>query len=785
MRGFLRLAIGINLTFILISCSKPKTEVEVVEVPEEKEANTPDNSSDDRLANLVSQLKTGNPTKRQSAIDGIIALKSNTDPIPPLLESLKDPTAAEIGKRYPGSLQSTREASVKALLGIGPKGEKALVEKGFPILKEGLRDSKPNVREHTAYAISLIGKSAKPLAPDIIPLTSDTILEVRISAYTALEAIKEVPDIPILKLLRHSDPKIVNDAAESLRWLRPSSSEAVTLLVAALKDTELEKKDEALSRFVREVAADALGRMGDKAKSAIPDLIDLIKRTTAEDLTKILKSPLPKSRTIESAAMRALRGMGKQVVPSLIPVLKDTNPAARWQIATMLEAMGSDAKEALDPLVEALQAEKEAFYVVRATACAHLQIGGDPEKPLLVLSNLLKNEDPEVRGGTVSILNRYGRKAAPLVEQIIPLLDDEKESIRREAVDVLRRIGLAAKSAVPALIKKLDDTNPDNQRRVLLVLSRFGPETTGAIPAVKKALISNNAELQEVALSLIKNLGPLAKDALPELIQLLEKETNSTKVLAIIDAIGEMSSSAKKASTALIPLTQSKDLSIRSAAILGLGRIQASDSDTLTRLTEAAQKDSFGSIRIAALKSFAMIGPEAKSAIPVLESLAKSNSPETKLWAVTALVKMNVKPEENTVIVLNAIKDTNKNNRPAQMIALDTLEYLGSNAKSIVPNLREMLKDRTPSSSEKGAKQIRQKAALALGYLGESANPTIPSIVELLKDKDPSVRRSAIESLRQLGPIAREAIQPLQEMVNQDRELGELAESAIERMQDN
>jgi uncharacterized protein (UPF0147 family) len=79
------------------------------------------------------------------------------------------------------------------------------------------------------------------------------------------------------------------------------------------------------------------------------------------------------------------------------------------------------------------------------------------------------------------------------------------------------------------------------------------------------------------------------------------------------------------------------------------------------------------------------------------------------------------------------------------------LGHLGKAAKPFVPDILNLLKDKTIDPG------VRRNAAEALSNLGDAAQPLVPDIANLLKDKtvEPTVRRSAAEILSYLGEAAK------------------------------
>ena len=135
-------------------------------------------------------LKTGRADARRDAADALAELaEEDAEVVPALVELLRDKSNAGPGKTLAAQVSSTREAAVVALLRCGPTGEAALRDKGYPILRDGLADPSPAVREHTAYTIGLLGPKAKTLAPDLQKLCTNPDARVRGAAFDALRSV--------------------------------------------------------------------------------------------------------------------------------------------------------------------------------------------------------------------------------------------------------------------------------------------------------------------------------------------------------------------------------------------------------------------------------------------------------------------------------------------------------------------------------------------------------------------------------------------------------------------
>ncbi len=98
-------------------------------------------------------------------------------------------------------------------------------------------------------------------------------------------------------------------------------------------------------------AIQAIGEIGPQGKEAIPILIETIRETRNRD------------KRILIACNHALLGMGKEIVPYMIALLKDDDWEMRCGSAWMLGKLGPDAKDAIPALTEALNDSSEAVRI--------------------------------------------------------------------------------------------------------------------------------------------------------------------------------------------------------------------------------------------------------------------------------------------------------------------------------------------------------------------------------------------------------------------------------------
>jgi len=747
-------------------------------------------AADNDLAQLSADLKSPTSSRRNAAIERAAVLDAQgVDVIPTLLEVLKDLTAGELGGTRAAIATSSREAAVLALLNLKTKGSKALQDHGLKTLEEGLSDPRPNVREHTANAIGMVGPDAARSGPALTQLCADKDPQVRSAAYAALERIKSVPAEPILKLLRHADPNVAADAATALSWLKPTGPATVAALLDALKREATDKDDPATVSYVRNAAAEALAAAGKGSEAAVPALVDLILKARVEDVERMSR-PARVTGTGEdlSGPVLALRRIGGPAVPAVVPLLKNEQAIIRYQAAAVLGGMGPVGAPALPDVLSALDAERGLptgqMYVFEELATAALNLGGDPEKITTPVVALLANEEEGVRYGAARLIARIGRRAAAAAPKLIELLNDPVVPVQIAAADALGSIGPAAKRATGVLAKKVEADDVDLARAATRSLRAFGPAAASAVPALARVLNSTDQNFCIEVARALAAIGPDATGAVPALVkQLTDPQTPRVEKEAMLEALAAIGPAATEALPAVTKLVGDKEPALRVAAASTLGKMGSTSPESAKKLL-GALNDSRLAVHVASLKALAEMGPTAAGvADDVKAYLVKSHEPAANVWAATVLVSVGVDADENLKSILAAVKDKSPTARFARVAAIDAAGVLGAKAQSAVPDLRDALKDKTVVSRNDRS-TVRERAARALGRLGgEIARPAIPALVEILRDSDPNARRAAIESLGMMGPVAVVAIPKLRELSRTDPVLADVAFDALERIE--
>jgi HEAT repeat protein len=511
--------------------------------------------------------------------------------------------------------------------------------------------------------------------------------------------------------------------------------------------------------LARQDAADALGRLGPRAKDTIPDLVKALKdcwvaHPAAQALGRIGPKAVPALMKVlqdlghdsRSEAGAALARMGAPAVPALVRALGHKEALVRQEAATALGAMGPRAAKAVPALVRVLLDDEPALEFESTERS--LPGVGRVKVPLLRWSEDESGLFATPRWVAAQALGKIGPAATPA---LIAVVEAKERGISLRAlatlgkmcVEVLpehlpagrkeRVVGLLL-LAVQLRFLVQEAGTPDRLARRLAVdaLARQGTIARAAVPHLARAFRDEDRELCVHAAHALASIGPAARSAIPDLLEALKDR----RVLGPIRNGLEVHTSVRlEAVRALLALGPAGRKALRERGVPLL--IKGLD-------------DPKADVRVQTVEALDEVGKEAAAALPALLHLLKSRP----------------LPEETEGLVARA------------------LQSAGVSPGRLVP----LLKHR--------AARVRREAATALLYLGRKARPAVPALVAALKDRDKLVQEYAARTLLGLrekvelilpilvrhyadgeddflprvGPAARRAIPALQKMLEDKKD---------------
>ncbi|MDY6831831.1 MAG: HEAT repeat domain-containing protein [Thermodesulfobacteriota bacterium] len=296
---------------------------------------------------------------------------------------------------------------------------------------------------------------------------------------------------------------------------------------------ELQKALRDSNPDVRVMAAQTLGKIGPDARSALPDLVDVldddryeVRAAGADAIEKIIgPDPGEEDRDL--------------MVRVHINRLESKDWTARLNAANHLAEMGPEGADAVPALVSALldKSDWNSRYNEVRRAAAHalgeMRFAARAANPALIESS--RFHDYDVRLEAVKALGKIGPKNdTTVIEALKASLKDPDFDVRREAANSLGGFEVYADSTVPNLVKALSDHDFDVRREAARSLGRIGPKTDGTVDALLTLLSDEYADVRKAATEALGNVSPGYREkVLPGILPKLDDTDEDVRLAAV------------------------------------------------------------------------------------------------------------------------------------------------------------------------------------------------------------------------------------------------------------
>jgi putative membrane-bound dehydrogenase-like protein len=468
-----------------------------------------------------------------------------------------------------------------------------------------LADPRPAVRRHAVATLGRMGAAAVPALLDVVGRSRST--DARLGAVWASARIDDAEARDVARVALADDDEAVRQAAANVASLTRDAG-ASTALAALLEGPSI---------LNRRVAAEAIGRIGDKAAVAT--------------LLRALADPAAEDRFLHHALTYALIQIDDPA--GTAGAIGSADPKVKRAALMAIDQMDGGG---LDPVETAsLLADPDAG--VREVA--GWIIGRRPEWGQALagfFADRLKRDDlsPEDRAGLQTQLARNA--AAPAVQELLATTAADPAAAASSRAGTLAAMALARPAAVPdswiaALAAALSDPDAELARRAVAATRALtpAPEKAGALAAPLLALAGRDdfpADGRLEALAAVP--GGLAKVE-PATFALLAANLDAEQPVALRGLAADVLARAKLSAgqlDALIGL-------IQDAGPLEVDRLltayDAQTDDALgVKLVEAlAESSARSSLRVDALKAhLAKFGPETGKAAEGLYNLLNADA---------------------------------------------------------------------------------------------------------------------------------------------------------------
>lgn len=241
------------------------------------------------------------------------------------------------------------------------------------------------------------------------------------------------------------------------------------------------------------------------------------------------------------------------------------------------------------------------------------------------------------------LLWQLGPDAAPAVPRLCELLGEGRRSEREMICEVLASIGPAALPSLPYIREYIREYSSEWEtwsmaRLALDVVVAIGPEAADAVPDVIHVLEVFPSEWDSMdarvnATRALAAIGPAAAEALPSIIALAENGPHAVRLEAV-RAVVAVVPDDEAAHAVVLHCLREPEVTLRDAA----AAVARAHPAILAKAIEAARRDlREDAWRHAGLWSCVSLDADAATLIPELAEMARSESPVTRLLAVTAL----------------------------------------------------------------------------------------------------------------------------------------------------
>jgi len=372
----------------------------------------------------------------------------------------------------------------------------------------------------------------------------------------------------------------------------------------------------------------------------------------------------------QALAARKLGAMGQEVVPPLLILMGEENPAVRARACVVLGRTGERGREAIPALVRALGDEEPS--VGRCAAWALSKIGQLASEPLLekckdrdpavkalaiwalaeiypqpreavaLFARALRADDVRVRKAGADGLAKLGGRAVDAVGVLIEVTDDPDIEVRSSAIAALSYVGADARQAVPALAAALQRETPALKILVLRALRRMGARARVTVGAIASLLADkSDPALRKEAMLALADIGYIPKEHLPAFLEALEDydvvlggATGSSGLAGSV-----MRRAGRRLFTPLVELSHAGEEADRRRAVWAMG--YAPSTSQYVAVLSRFLEDESAVIRAVAARSLGKHGRAAESTGFALMRLLGDDDPGVRSAAAAALRKVD------------------------------------------------------------------------------------------------------------------------------------------------
>ena len=390
--------------------------------------------------------------------------------------------------------------------------------------------------------------------------------------------------------------------------------------------------------------------------------------------------------------------------------------------------------------------------------------------------------------GRTGVASEPGPKAQEVLAALAAAVEQGDAEAIRERVRQMHRIE-SRPEMVPILAKGLEHEDSDVRRAAALGLMGLGEHAVTVVPALADRLQDQDRRVRHVATWALIKVGPKARAALPALRQArqVEEEDHTRRLMDL--ALGIIAPEDVETAVVAEELAYETLFDNSNAAQSALRRLGPKGIEQLALLVSRgtpphgplAEGDDGREYYVRAL---AVVGPPARSQLPILTAALDDPSAEVRVAAAQAVWSLDGPVEKPIAVLVDLLQHEDEDIR--RQAALN-LGLIGPRAEAAVPALFDAARDEsfapiaaralamiTPRAVELVPQMVAamrrrddnaEDARITLELIGR---PVVPVLADLLRSEFRSDRSDAVRLLAKLGPDAAEAVPALAQALDDD-----------------
>jgi len=236
---------------------------------------------------------------------------------------------------------------------------------------------------------------------------------------------------------------------------------------------------------------------------SLATLLLLAAVASAGSISKLTAQLAAESSVERYEAARDLGALGakaRSALPDIIDLLGDEEPWVRMEAGRALVRIGITARH-VKPLMGRLDVAPPEISRLISEALAQRE-----ESIPLLIKALANVDNRRLVREAIYALALSGRNAAPAIPRILQLTQSTDPAIRKAASEALRRLAPWAGRVVDDLLPMLGEGEGDTVWVATRLLAGAGPAAKAAIPALRKLAASRNPRIATAADKALKQI---------------------------------------------------------------------------------------------------------------------------------------------------------------------------------------------------------------------------------------------------------------------------------------